>query len=419
MRQLTWVGGVLVTIALAAGCGRSAAKIENGETQSQVDTSAAKPAEQVRSQAGQKRPISAAEAATVAEVLQAAADAHDERAFANQFDFAALVDLTLADSDDSSREARELRKGFEKGLLSGSSQLVKLIFTQIDNGGSYQYLRTLERPEGARPLFRLRTPEGALNYHEIILDRRPRGIRIVDFFVYASGERISETMERMMMTALPPETQTLWGRISGSAKSALRRAAPLNDMVEAHKAGNYPRALEIFDSLPPELRADKGVQLIRVMSAQHVEAEVYRQAMDEYVAAFPNDPSMDLMSVDAHLMAGRFQEAHESIDRLDRKVGGDPYLQFMRGNLFLQEGKHDEANRQAEQILRSDERDLDAHWLLVAISLEKKEFQDTAKLLTKIRDELGMPLGDLRQLPDYADFVASPEFEAWQAAGPK
>ena len=69
--------------------------------------------------------------------------------------------------------------------------------------------------------------------------------------------------------------------------------------------------------------------------------------------------------------------------------------------------------------LNPDGRDVDAYWLLVSLSLTRKSFTTTAELLTKIRDDLGVPLADLAQLPDYADFVRSPAFAQWQKSSPK
>jgi hypothetical protein len=105
---------------------------------------------------------------------------------------------------------------------------------------------------------------------------------------------------------------------------------------------------------------------------------------------------------------------HAAIERLDEQVGGDPSLANLRGNAFVAEGKLDAAAKIADARLIEEPRDLDAHLLLVSISLAGKDFSKTAKLLTKIRDELGVPLNDLTQVPQYAEFVASPEYAQWQ-----
>jgi thioredoxin-like negative regulator of GroEL len=101
---------------------------------------------------------------------------------------------------------------------------------------------------------------------------------------------------------------------------------------------------------------------------------------------------------------------------LDKQLGGDPYLQFMRANAFIMDGKLDQAEQVAQQILATDPRNLDAHWILVSRSLSAKDFETTAAILTKIRDELGIPLADVTQIPEYAGFAASPAYKKWRAA---
>jgi tetratricopeptide (TPR) repeat protein len=258
--------------------------------------------------------------------------------------------------------------------------------------------------------------EGTLNYHEIILTRRPNGVRAVDMFVYTSGERLSETGQRALLLALPRDNQTLLASLSGKARASVRRFALLPDITELFHRGEYPRVLALYSSLPPDVRGDKAFKLIRVMAAQKVNEAEYMMAIDDYRRAFPNDPSTYLISVDAHILAGRFAEVHEALNRLDQQVGGDLYLQTLRAQAFLQEGKLPQAEQIAEKMLAENPRSVSAHWMLVFSSILSKRFETTVYLLGKLQDELGVPIGDLSLAPGYAEFAASPAFANWQAS---
>jgi len=365
------------------------------------------------------KPVSEAEALELATAMQSAGEALDADGFASHFDWEAFGSLVLADFEGANSEARSLRNAFAKELSTIGPRLAGQIVKQLEGGGSYEFLRSVDRPEGRRLLFRLRTSANTLNYHEICLARRARGVRAVDLFVYTSGERTSETMQRIMLTALPPDKRTIWASVSGSAKQSLQRAASLKEMTDAFQRGESQRTLDLYQSLPPELQREKAIQIIRLLATQKIDETAYATALDEYLTLYPADPSVHLMSIDAHLIAKRFDDARQAIDRLDKQVGGDPYLQIMLGNTLLLEGKLDLAEKVAHDRLAADGRDVDAYWLLVSLSLTRKSFTTTAELLTKIRDDLGVPLADLAQLPDYADFVRSPAFAQWQKSSPK
>jgi tetratricopeptide (TPR) repeat protein len=390
----------IVALALNVGCSKAKTQSPAGKPKSAAATA----------------DVTTDQAEAVAAELQKAVAALDDAAFASQFDFVALGASVLSSIEGNNPEARSIRKGFEQRLDSLRAELIEQIFRHVRGGGSYQYLRTVSRVEGPRPLFRLRTSDDSLNYHELVLANGSNGVRVVDIFVYVSGERLTETMQRMLLTALPADKQTLLATISGSAKASLQRAIPLRDMTAAFKAGDHARALTIYDSLSPALRNNKAIQVIRIMAAQKVDEQKYIAAIDEFRATYPHDPSIDLMSIDSYLFAKRFDDLHSALDRLDKQLGGDPYLQVMHANAFIAEKKLDQAEKIAHQILANDPRNLDAHWVLVACSLTSKDFETTAALLTKIRDELGVPIADLAKVPDYAEFILSPAYKKWKSS---
>lgn len=413
-----WV--LIAAVAGLVGCSPQATPPAPAPGQPPVEAKVAEPPPSDKlSSLHRGQPVSEAEAMALATALQSSVDAQDANGFASHFDWEAFGKLVLSEFEGDNAEARGLRSGFAKGISAAGPRIAGQIFKQLADGGTYTFLRSLDRPEGRRLLFRLRTAENAINYHEICLARRAKGVCAVDLFVYASGERMSQTMQRIMLAALPPDQRTLWASVSGSAKRSLQRVMSLKEMTEAFQRGEAQRTLDMYQALPRELQQEKAIQLIRVLATQKIDETAYAAALDEYLAAFPADPSVHLMSIDAHFLAKRFDEVREAIDRLDKQVGGDPYLQIMRGNTLVLEGKLDLAEKLAQDCLAGNARDLDAHWLLVSISLQRRDFPTTARLLTKIRDELNVQLADLTQLRDYAEFVASPAYGQWQKSSPK
>jgi hypothetical protein len=205
-----------------------------------------------------------------------------------------------------------------------------LTFRYICSSASYQYLRTVERKVGPRPIFRLVGSDGVLNYHEILLSRRPQGIRAVDLFVYASGEQLSVTLLRAILTLLPPDKQTQLAGLSESAAAALREVSRLEYMNKAFNREEYENVLAMYASLPNELRASKPLQAMRLSAARKVNEAEHAAALDEYQKTFSNDPSPYLKWLHPLQRAPRHAELQHALTRLDELVGGDPYLQVVR-----------------------------------------------------------------------------------------
>ena len=245
------------------------------------------------------------------------------------------------------------------------------------------------------------------------LARRSGAIKAVDIYFHLSGERLSETMQRLLLAAAPTEDLSMMGRIRGRDREILTNVKVLNEMTQAVRAGNSARALELYRTLPETLQHTKPVLLIRLIAAQGTNEEEYLASIDAYRAAFPGDPSLHLVSIDALTVRKQFAEAHAALTGLDEAVGGDPYLHSVRGNLYVMEGKYEQAETIVQLLLENDPRDLDAHWLQISIAVGLKDHSRTAELLTKVRDELGVTLVDLRELPDYSEFVKSAAYEEW------
>ena len=84
-------------------------------------------------------------------------------------------------------------------------------------------------------------------------------------------------------------------------------------------------------------------------------------------------------------------------------------------NVYLEDQKPDAAR----QAARRRERELtliDAYWSLVAISLKEREFAETLELLNVLKEKFDVVFEDLGTMPEYAEFVESPQYQQWLKA---
>jgi predicted Zn-dependent protease len=166
------------------------------------------------------------------------------------------------------------------------------------------------------------------------------------------------------------------------------------------------------------MQTAKAVLLVRLRAAQQLGEDENLAAIDALRAAFPDDPGLHLATLDALITREQWDEAHAALSAINEAVGGDPYLHSVRGNLYVLEGKLEEAESMADLMLAQDPTWQDAYWLQVSVALAQHDHPRTARLLTKIRDELGAEILDLTQIAEYAEFVKSPEYAEWKNARP-
>ena len=81
--------------------------------------------------------------------------------------------------------------------------------------------------------------------------------------------------------------------------------------------------------------------------------------------------------------------------------------------MHLLAGRPDEARLLATQALKA-EPFLAAHWVLVTLTLHNKDYDETLRLLKQIDKGFQMQWNDLATQPDYAGFVASPQYQQWR-----
>ena len=79
-------------------------------------------------------------------------------------------------------------------------------------------------------------------------------------------------------------------------------------------------------------------------------------------------------------------------------VGGDPYLNLVRASTYLAENQYKTARQYAEKAIAAESDLVYAYFSLIAISLAEKDFDETSRLLTAIREKF--PEEDARHEAD-------------------
>lgn len=100
---------------------------------------------------------------------------------------------------------------------------------------------------------------------------------------------------------------------------------------------------------------------------------------------------------------------------MDRRVGSDPYLWALRGNILYLEGKTELAKTEIGRAVTADPWLEEGYLALIGISLKERRFKDTARWIAAMRDVAGAEIASLEEAPEYAEFVRSPEYAEMKA----
>ena len=202
-------------------------------------------------------------------------------------------------------------------------------------------------------------------------------------------------------------------RLTRGESAYVKNLSKILEMQHLQIEGKHNEALAIFDAFPEELKRDKNLLLMRFNIAAQADDKAYQAAMVDLKKSLPDDPALDFALIDHYFYAKQFDKALEIIDSIDKRVEGDPYLDFFRANIFYSDGNWAGAKRFAKQAIDREPDLEDPYWTLITISLDERDYAETARLLIAVEDSLGLVIGDLIDIPEYAGFRASEPYRRW------
>jgi tetratricopeptide (TPR) repeat protein len=288
------------------------------------------------------------------------------------------------------------------------------LLNAVRRGGSYKFLRCRDIDGRRRAEFRVITPAGALSYHEFVLASSDDGlVRAVDCYVFLTGQLQSEALRETFLPFAQRWSKGGLDQLAGPEKDFVTHFSEYTAMVNWFREKEHRRVLEIYKRMPDSLKKMKTVLAIRLRSAQSISDDEYLRAIEDYRNYYPKDASIDLMAVDALILRKSYDKALASLDRVDKSVGGDPYLKVLRANVLQLQQKSDAAGKMAEAAVAEEPTLIQAYYSLVRQSLQKRNFSRTAELLSTVESKFKVKFQDLTTVPAYAEFVKSEQYKTW------
>lgn len=311
---------------------------------------------------------------------------------------------------------RGFNEGFS-GALNKDFLLGKIIMANFTSGfGSYDVVRVYFDGDDPHAIFRLTDGE-IFDYHDLLLRKFNGVYKIIDIYSYVAGEYATETFQRLYLT------------IASDLFSKARTAdLPDINMGEMLKVGSiklladqglYQDAAEQIKNLNPETRKEKMVRLIELLIMANLGDKQYLKALSEYHESFPNDPSLYMTSVDYLILLGEFKAAQDAINKLDKMLGGDSFLNLMRGNAYFEQGDFKNATEKFKSVTDNHPMLVQGWDGLASSYVGLKRYSEAVTALNGILDNLLMI--DAETLAEtieedsfYDSFIKSMEYKNWK-----
>jgi hypothetical protein len=325
-------------------------------------------------------------------------------------DIDAILERAYRGLDGSEAARRDFGAGVKKTFNFGTA-----IAKEIEGAGSYELLRVRQVGGKQRALFRLISASG-VNYHDMELApaRDGKGHRVVDIFIFLSGEWLSETIRRGFLPVVAHEKRGALDRMTGAQSAYIESLPRITELSTAMRDGDHARVLAIYRALPPEVQKDRNVMMMYYQAASKAGDAEYARALDAIKKAFPKDPALDLLLFDDYFLKKQYDGALAALGRVRRALGGDAYLDFLEGNIFYARGDHAAAKVRLNRAIAAEPDLAEPYWTLITISLEQRAHDETARLLDRVEAGARVELQDVGNVAEYAEFARSKAYAQWK-----
>jgi hypothetical protein len=334
---------------------------------------------------GMAQPISDARALEAGKALEKAAATGD----ANTINHFLSADSLLENVHQKSKWLQDPKvlASFKSTFIPtmNNGNFARQILASIRNG-NYSLLREYDDHGTKHLLFRM-FGDGGLNYHDYKLVPAGDSVKAGDFYTYSLDEWTSAQIARL-------------ADIMGQGNNPSEDAQNIEKITQEMNKQEYAAVKQSYEQLEKKYQHNKAIQLIYIHACYHIDLGLYQKALEDYSTTFPDAASSYLMMLDLYYMQKEYAKGISAIDKLDKVVGGDPFLDYYRGNIYRLMNKQAEATACYEKVYRYDPT-LKVNVLKLAGQYAAAEEKEKAqKIIATYMQTPGYHIGDLNTLYD-------------------
>ncbi len=302
--------------------------------------------------------------------------------FINSINKERIIEQVFEDIDSNNPNVSD----FKKGMLSGISKQMGGTYSQLfEESDLLEYVNYNEVGDYYSVLVRI-TGNSGVNYLELQLEKDVDGkISIIDIYPFLAGEFLTSTLNRLAQMFL--NENSLLDQITGADKKEKELLESLQKIITIRNynaEGLFKESVDLYESFPESVKNNKLFIITVLPAASEISDDYYLSVIDRYNKYYPDDPGLPLMVLDAYLLRGKIDESLEMVDRLDEAVGGDNYLNYLRGSILIIGERNQKAKEYLNLTIENDIYREEAYWSLVELNLSEKNYDEVISLLDKL-----------------------------------
>lgn len=227
---------------------------------------------------------------------------------------------------------------------------------------------------------------------------------------------MSQTAAGITLQIKAAEDPSVLNKFLRSSGLTATDSKQFGEMLDLAQAQDWQGVLTAYHGLATEMKQTKICLMIRLNAAMNLQFEKEITTTFEAIQKLVGDKSgIDLISLDYFFYRREFDNAFAAVERLEQTVGGDPYLDFVRAGISLAANDYDNAIIAARRAAKREPSLFQTHLLIAKASQAKGDFKMVAEEMKKLESLGRATPSELLDSPNFAPFVASPEFQAWKA----
>ena len=358
-------------------------------------------------------PLTEPECETFGRQLERHFAAGDKGYYVRSVDSDSVFEKLIAAHPAAAAELEPQRAEFKK-------EFNDFLFAKMNQAGSLKFLR-IKRVRGEpRVLCRVLATGKGLDYLEITLERGDRGgPRVADALDLLTGETVSESFTRAYFAPLAVQNKTLREQLFRRQGDLIKFYPEWSEMAKLNAQGKHKQVLPLFNKLPAALQVEKFILLEKLHAASGTDEDAYLDALEFWSRSYPNDAGTEILAIDGFMFRKKYAKALECVDRLDKLIGGDAHLDYLRAEFYERLGDTEKSRQAANRVINREPELLEPYFFLLASLTRKHQFPAGISVLNRLWSASNLPKDKVIEIveatTDYAPLVKSQEYRKWRA----
>lgn len=292
-------------------------------------------------------------------------------------------------------------------------QLVQGILNNAIGESVFTFLRVRELNGQRSALFHLRAEDG-LTYYEWYLDADAAGmVRAWDCEAYVSGERMSQTLRRMWIPVVAEIDEQVRKHMGKANREFASNFQKIMQIRNAYASQEHEQAIKLYESLPQSVQDERTVMSVIMTSYLNAgDEDRHQKLLERYNALYSAASNRELMMIDLCIYREDYGEAMKMVDGLDRRVGGDPYLDVMRSNIVYLGGDYAKAKTFSDRGIENDPGIEDFYWGSIEQAIAEEDWPRISDMFDGLI-LIGVEINDLHNVDYFSGYVKSGAYDAW------